>query len=295
MTTNEPPIPFSDLALSRRLERAEGHSNKEFVEARAKLFPESGAAWIEVAGAYAMFDGIGSPLTQTFGLGVFDPVTQGDMEKLEEFFQQRGAHVHHEVSPLADASLLTLLNERGYQPIELTSVMYRPIERGLQLASPRNDKLQSRLLRDGPGYLWARPSTRGWSELTEFADRILELMYITAKREIGLSFLAELDGRPIATGAMFIHDGVALLAGPSTIPEERRQGAQLALLESRLRYAAEKGCDIAMMCALPGGASQRNAERQGFRIAYTRIKWSLISPSTNDKVKNDKWKPETQK
>jgi len=111
---------------------------------------------------------------------------------------------------------------------------------------------------------------------------------VTAKRAGGLSFLAELDGRPIAAGAMFIHDGVALLAGASTIPEGRRQGAQLALLESRLRHAAEKGCDIAMMCALPGGASQRNAERQGFRVAYTRIKWSLISPSANDKVKNDK-------
>ncbi|HEY8459957.1 MAG TPA: hypothetical protein VIM99_06220, partial [Blastocatellia bacterium] len=71
MTSNNPPIPFSDLALARRLERAEGRSNVDFVEARAKLFPDSGAEWIEVAGAYAIFDGIGSPLTQTFGLGVF--------------------------------------------------------------------------------------------------------------------------------------------------------------------------------------------------------------------------------
>jgi hypothetical protein len=30
-----------------------------------------------------------------------------------------------------------------------------------------------------------------------------------------------------------------------------------------------------MMGAEPGSASQRNAERQGFRIAYTRIKWHL--------------------
>jgi GNAT superfamily N-acetyltransferase len=288
MTTNQPPIPLSDLSLSRRLERAEGRSSADFVEARAKLFPERGAEWIEVAGTYAMFDGIGSPLTQTFGLGVFDPVTQADLEKLEEFFQQRGAIVHHEVSPLADASLLTLLNERGYQPIELTSVMYRPIGRGVQIESPRDEKVRSRLMRGGEEDLWARTAARGWSELTEFADTILELLSITAKRAGGLSFLAELDGRPIATGAMFIHDGVALLAGASTIPERRRQGAQLALLESRLRYAAEKGCDIAMMCALPGSASQRNAERQGFRVAYTRIKWGLISPSANDKVRNDK-------
>ena len=61
----------------------------------------------------------------------------------------------------------------------------------------------------------------------------------------------------------------------STVPEGRKQGAQLALLDARLRYAAEHGCELAMMGALPGSASQRNAERQGFRIAYTRIKWRL--------------------
>jgi len=66
-----------------------------------------------------------------------------------------------------------------------------------------------------------------------------------------------------------------LLAGASTVPEGRRQGAQLALLDARLRHAAAHGCDLAMMCAAPGSASQRNAERNGFRIAYTRTKWQL--------------------
>ena len=54
----EEGFPFADLALARRLERAEGTGNREFVEARARAFPESGACWIEVAGAYAMYDGV---------------------------------------------------------------------------------------------------------------------------------------------------------------------------------------------------------------------------------------------
>src|SRR5262249_19297460 len=121
MITNETPIPFSDLALSRRLERAEGRGNADFVEARAKFFPDSGAQWIEVAGAYAIFDGMGSPITQTFGLGVFDPITQTEMEKLEEFFQQRGAQVHHEVSPMAHQSFLPFLPRPAYPPLEFTT------------------------------------------------------------------------------------------------------------------------------------------------------------------------------
>jgi GNAT superfamily N-acetyltransferase len=88
-------------------------------------------------------------------------------------------------------------------------------------------------------------------------------------------FVAEWEGYPIAAAAIAIHDGVALLAGASTDPVFRGRGAQAALLETRLGYAASVACELAMMGALPGSASQRNGERQGFRIAYTRIKWQL--------------------
>lgn len=101
-------FPFSDLSLARRLERAEARANANFVEGRAKLFPESGAEWIEVAGAFAMFDTPTSPLTQTFGLGVFDKITKAELDRLENFFEVRRAPIYHEVSPLADASLFAL-------------------------------------------------------------------------------------------------------------------------------------------------------------------------------------------
>jgi hypothetical protein len=42
-------------------------------------------------------------------------------------------------------------------------------------------------------------------------------------------------------------------------------------------YAFEHGCDLAMMVAEAGSNSQRNAERKGFRVAYTRIKWKLAN------------------
>src|SRR4029077_19284422 len=119
-----PTPPFADLSLARRLERAEGRNNARSVEARARLFPERGACWIEVAGALAMFDGPSSPITQTFGLGVSQMPTADDMARIEAFYHERGAPVYHEVSPIADAALLAQLVERGYHPIEFTSVLY---------------------------------------------------------------------------------------------------------------------------------------------------------------------------
>lgn len=110
---------FADRELAKRLERAEGDACREFAQARARLYPESGAAWMECAGAYAVFDGVDSPVTQTFGLGMFEDATPGALDTMEEFFLSRGAPVVHEVSPLAGVPTLALLCERGYRPVEL--------------------------------------------------------------------------------------------------------------------------------------------------------------------------------
>ena len=266
--------PFADLALSRRLERTEAHGNAAFVEARAQAFPETAATWIEVGGAYAMFDGPGSPVSQTFGLGIVEPVTTDTLDQIETFFLQRGSDVFHEVSPLADPTTFALLNERGYKPIEFTSVMFRPISRDVVLPAAQNSKVKVHVTTDSEKEVWSETAFQGWSEFVELTDFLRQMGKVHACSK-SPSFLAELNDEPIATGMLTIHEGVALLAGASTIPTARRQGAQLSLLEYRLRYGAEQGCDIAMMAALPGSASQRNAERHGFRIAYTRIKWHL--------------------
>src|SRR5687768_18138212 len=97
----EEQYPFADIELARRLERTEAQGNANFVEARAEAFPQVGAQWIEVAGTYAMFDGVRSPLTQTFGLGVFQPIASNNLGQIEALFQSKGAEVFHEVCPLA--------------------------------------------------------------------------------------------------------------------------------------------------------------------------------------------------
>jgi GNAT superfamily N-acetyltransferase len=270
----EQEYPFADIELARRLERTEAQGNVNFVEARAAAFPQVGAHWIEVAGAFGMFDGVGSPLTQTFGLGVLQPVSTEELDTLEEFFLSKDADVFHEVCPMADQSVFTLFKERGYQPVEFSNVLYRPINPALRLKAPRNERIAIRAIEKSETELWTRTSFEGWSEFPEYADFFRDLAQVFAHSK-GPSFIAELEGKSIATGALTLHGDVALLAGASTIPDARRQGAQLALLEERLRYAADHGCTVAMMVALPGSGSQRNAERHGFRIAYTRTKWHL--------------------
>jgi GNAT superfamily N-acetyltransferase len=108
-------------------------------------------------------------------------------------------------------------------------------------------------------------------------EPLLEMSAISAARADSPCFLAELDGQPGAAASLWIHDGVALFAGAATLPKMRRHGLQAALLHERMRFAFDHGCDLAMMVAEAGGNSQRNAERKGFRVAYTRMKWRLFA------------------
>jgi GNAT superfamily N-acetyltransferase len=268
-----PAMVFADLDLSRRLERAEGQACVEFAESRHRLHPESGAAWMQCAGTNVVFDGVDSPITQTFGLGLFEPLTPGSLDQIERFFHDRGAVVVHEVSPLAGIPTLDLLCARGYRPIELSSVMHRPVDRP---GATENSAVTVRVAGPQESALWAEVSARGWAHDNPDLRGFLEQFgAIAFARPQSIQFIAELDGQPGAAGALSLHDGVALFGGAATVPEMRRRGLQAALLEARIRYAFEQGYPLAMMVTEAGSQSQRNAERQGFRIAYTRTKWRL--------------------
>jgi GNAT superfamily N-acetyltransferase len=282
----------TDLALARRLEGTEGRSNAAFVESRALHQPNAGAVWREVAGTMAMFDGVGSPLTQTFCLGLFAPCDAAVLGEMETFFAERGSNTLHEVCPLSDANVLTLLSERGYRPIEQSTVLWQPLiastasapdasahdasahDASAHHACARGARTPNVRRIDADEVMtWADYAARGWGATAELADFMRNFGAVIGSARGTSCFVAELDGAIIGTASLNMQDGVALLAGASTLPEFRGRGAQSVLLRARLSYALAAGCDIAMMAALPGSTSQTNAERQGFRIAYTRTKW----------------------
>jgi GNAT superfamily N-acetyltransferase len=261
----------ADLNLAKRLEAAEAYACAGFAEARKKLNPQCSSVWRKSAGATLVFDGVDAPTTQTFGVGIFEELTAEALDEMEHFFRDRGAEVMHEVCPLAGTQTLDLLCHRGYRPIEISNVMYRAVEKNDEGLSP---DIRVRLIADHEAELWSSISARGWAhEHPELEEFLRDLGEVCVARVNGSCFLAEIEGVPGAAGALIIHEGVALFGGAATVPELRRRGLQSALLYERMRYAAEHKCDLAMMVAEAGSNSQRNAERKGFQVAYTRIKW----------------------
>jgi GNAT superfamily N-acetyltransferase len=266
---------FADKGLGKRLEAAEAFACAQFAKARRKLFPGCGSEWMAVAGTTVVFDGVDAPTTQTFGLGMFEEVTEAALGEVEDFFKSRGTSTMHEVCPHAGVGVLETLCRRGYAPMEVSNVLYRAVEAP---SAPLGEGIRVRTVGVDEAELWGAVSARGWThEHPELEGFMRQMGALCVAREQSPCFLAEVDGVPGAAGGLVLHEGVALFAGAATAPELRRRGLQGALLAERMRYAAEAGCDLAMMVAEAGSESQRNAERKGFRVAYTRIKWRLGS------------------
>jgi GNAT superfamily N-acetyltransferase len=268
---------FADLALAKRLERAEGHACWQYAQARCRVIPGCGSEWMECAGANVVFDGVESPITQTFALGILEELTTAALDTIERFFSDRGASTSHEICPLVGPSKIALLCDRGYRPIEVSSVLYRSVEPPAPLEDSGINVIVA-----GPkeAPIWADINARAWThDHPELLPFMQDFGTMAAARDYGSCFLAEFEGQPAAAGSLSIHDGVAVFAGAATLAEFRCRGLQGALLQARLQYAFEQGCNLAMMVAEAGSNSQRNAERKGFRIAYTRTKWQLPAPT----------------
>lgn len=221
-----------------------------------------------------MFDGPDSPVTQTFGLGIYETATPEVVDQIEAFFRERNCPVNHEICPIAGVALAAMLAQRGYVPCEFSSVMFleladRPAGQAL------NSDLNVRVAGSDEALLFSRTSANGWSQAGDVAHMVEDLSKMMVASRGFVGFLVEKGGEAIAAGGLAIHGSTALFSGASTIPVARNQGAQRAILDARLSYAAKAGCELAVMVAEPGSASQRNAERQGFRIAYTRTKWRM--------------------
>ncbi len=269
MTKRE--LPRVDIALAKQLERAEAMANTATVDARREVRPEVGAEWIEVAGAYAMFDGPEAPTTQTFGIGLYDRFLDAEFRTVEEFFDRHQTTTFHEVCSFAAHETQGLLGARGYTPFEPSVVLIRSTANH---SSAKAGAVTTRAIGVDELPTWCRVAGEAWAhESPELGEFVGKLGDIWGRARGVTCFLAERDGEPIASAAINIANGVAIMAGASTIPSARRQGAQLALFDARLAFAADRGIELAMVVTAPGGGSQRNSERQGFRPVYSRMKW----------------------
>lgn len=251
---------FVDSSLATRLEMITARSGRECAD-----------VWEEIAGGIASFSGIDSPITQAFGVGLCGPVSEAELDQLEGFFFSRGAPVALELCPFIHPSLIGLLKSRPYRLEELSNVLVRELGPGEKIPVPES-ALEVREAAPDELTTYSEVVAEGFSEYVPITETLRRVVEKFSRRPSGRCFLALADGEIAAGGCVSQEQRLAEFYGAATLTRFRNQGAQNLLIAARLQWAVEQGCDLATTTTQPGSSSQRNFERAGFRVVYSRTK-----------------------
>ncbi|MGD0403950.1 MAG: GNAT family N-acetyltransferase [Candidatus Acidiferrales bacterium] len=265
---------FIDLNLARRMEMAEARACRGCAESFHQMHPDFPVAAEEIAGGYAVFAGVDSPVTQAIGVGLNGEVSDAELDKLQEFFFSRGAAAAVELCPLVDMSLYERFAKRGFHLLEVSDVLFRKLPMPDDGAEAMPSDVTVRRATPDEARLCAETVAQGFAEHYPVTQAGLDVMegFFPRTGDEASAFLAFVNGTVAGGATVSGRGGVCGLFGASTLPEFRRRGVQAALMSARLAWATERGCDLAVSIAQPGSASHRNIERRGFRVAYTRTK-----------------------
>jgi hypothetical protein len=252
---------FADLDLARCIEAAEAAN----ASGCTSIHPE--AATLAVAGGYAVFVGADSPLSHAAGIGLAGPVAESEIDRLEAFFRSRGGKVTIELCPLADPGMVEMLGKRGYWITEFNNVLVKRLASTSVVLTPR-----VRLALTDEADKWSHTVGMGFFETAELTTEEMDVGRAICAMPGAQCFLAATESGELAGGAaLAIYGSLATLFADSTIARHRCTGLHRELIGARLNEAMAQGCELATASTLPGSGSQRNYERMGFQVAYTRV------------------------
>jgi len=254
------------IRLAVRIEREDALNAAGAARAHLRLYPDSRAEVLDMAGGAAAFTTPESPLTHLVGAGMYGPVTAADIDAVETFYRERGCpSVNIDVCPHSHESLAEVLAGRGYWIAEFNNVLARRIGPADQWPA------DTRVTRTHDLGLWSTTVMGGFFDRDEPGAEEVEVGEALFAMDGAASFVAHEGGTPAAGATVTIRSGTAYFISDSTLTQYRGRGLQRALIEARLAAAVNAGCDIAAVTTLAGTLSQRNYERCGFRVVYTKL------------------------
>jgi ribosomal protein S18 acetylase RimI-like enzyme len=171
------------------------------------------------------------------------------------------------VLPLAGAGTLQRrLAARGFEADALDPVFVRALDDLPPV--PGHVRVAAR----GDFDAWCRVASHTGGDGDGRPERIAALRAQFADERFQL-FLARERGEAVAAGALFVHDGLAVMAYACTLPEQRGRGHQRALIAARLAAAKSAGALLAVSLPEVRGPSQSATLGSGFQLAFHRALW----------------------
>ena len=260
----------ASTALAARIDRAE----LTLVMGMADAMRATGAhvdAW-PIGGSFAVLGEADSPFNKVIGLGFDGLPDAAELDTIERGHAARRARLQVELATLADPAVGRLLTSRGYRLIGFENVLARRLD---QVATAAAEGIGIVEVDADSSARWITTVTEAFLQADVFDGPASHESFDRSTLERTYQLLGAIPGfvRMIAHrqrgrggGALYTHEGIALMCGASTLPAHRRRGVQSALLHARLVHARSVGCELAVVTTQPGSKSQENVQRAGFEL-----------------------------
>lgn len=252
-------------------------------ETLADTDPSWGSETTELAGGALVLCGPGLFVNRAIGVGHQAPLTDEEWDLLEERSGAVGVAPAIEITPATHPEVLSDAVARGYQLDDVEHALVRSTD--LTHVPPPDPRFDIVPANRGLLPVWQETAACAWGHLDEGARRANDAFARAAALVDGERFALIRhagSGRPLGCASLTIRAGVATLGGMSTLPEQRGQGVQTALIRHRLRVAAASGCDLATSIAAPDSPSERNLLRQGFEPLFRIEHWMRRTGAETD-------------
>jgi GNAT superfamily N-acetyltransferase len=262
---------FVDKAFARRLEAVEEIPQVLYARMFQKMRPDIGAAEERFCGGHMSFCGLGSPVGRAVGMGMDRPFTAADLDHIEAFYRSHNAPSQVDLCPLHDPSAFEMFKERRYAIAELNNVLYRKLDAAeIFPPPPPGCEIRRSLIAEANA---AGAIVEGAFFPDGAPQAFQGLIAPFYQMDQALAFVATMEGKLVACGAGLVipEHRVFALCGAGTLDGFRGRGLQTALLRARMAAALNAGCEYAVVVTQGGSISQRNAERLGFRVAYSKV------------------------
>lgn len=262
---------------SRKLaELAEANSTADFYRAAPPSFAERYGLYLEQTHSYtatlAKDTREFERYNRVFALGVAQPTTEEEVDHLANLFHHHGLPCQIRLSPDAQPpELPRWLEVRGWMLEQKTTArfFFQPAE-----PLPHSHPFRIRPVEAAEATTFAQIACFGHSSALQ------RWLMATMRRSGWHHYLAFEEETPIASGVLYIQEGIGWLGWAVTLPAHRRKGAQQALLVHRLNEALRMGCTLVSAETRDDtpenpNPSYHNLFRLGFQLAYHRLHYRL--------------------
>lgn len=202
------------------------------------------------------------------------------------WFRERGLGIQWTVSPYdSPGDLGERLERHGFIRAGDQALMLRfgldtledmPLNTGIDLVElqQRPDLWEPSLQISAQAFHWPPEQTEkerdGWFQ--------------NLRSEVIRSYVALVEGRPVAFAHLYLQAGVAYLGGAATHPEYRGRKIYSTLLRKRLERARDEGYEVAMLFAEP--MSRRVVSQFGFEICAMFDVYGWMEPMDLNVIRN---------